>query len=269
MTTDAPPRPPRARKAATPRGAASARARKARVGGPGGRAELRKPSGMRRWVKRAVAALAVVVALPFLVALLYAAPLTRPVSTLMAGDLLKGRGYVREWRDLEDFPPHLVASVLASEDGKFCAHGGVDWDAVVEVARDAMEGERTRGASTVTMQTVKNLFLPPVRSFVRKAVEVPLASFADLVWGKRRTLEIYLNVAEWAPGHYGAAAGARFWFGKDVSRLSRVEAARLAVTLPNPHLRNPADPGPRVSALARVNEIRARGMGPYLTCLSE
>ena len=220
-------------------------------------------------MRRLIAALAVVVALPFLVALLYAVPGVRPVSTLMVADLASGRGYVREWRPLEEFPPHLVASVLASEDGRFCAHHGVDWGAVAEVAKAALKGERTRGASTVTMQTVKNLFLPPVRSVVRKAAEVPLASFADLSWGKRRTLEIYLNVAEWAPGHYGAAAGARFWFGKDVSRLTRGQAARLAVTLPNPGIRNPADPGPRMAALARLNELRARGMAPYLSCLSE
>ena len=234
-----------------------------------------KPKGARaegfarRWFRRiGLAGIALAVA-PFALIALYAVPSVHPVSTLMIGDALRGQSYERVWTPLDEFPDALIASVLASEDGRFCAHGGVDWSAVAEVARDAIAGERTRGASTITMQTVKNLFLPPSRSFVRKAVEVPLAKFANLLWGKRRTLEIYLNIAEWAPGSYGAAAGSRFWFGRDVRRLSRSQAARLAVTLPSPNVRNPADPGPRVSALARLNEQRARGMGPYLECLGK
>ena len=230
-------------------------------------ARAKRTGGWRRWAQRALIAALAIVAAPFVLIAVYAIPGTQPVSTLMLADTLRGRPYERVWTPLDAFPDALVASVLASEDGQFCAHGGVDWSAVGQVARDALAGERTRGASTITMQTVKNLFLPSGRSFVRKAAEVPLAWFADLAWGKRRTLEIYLNIAEWAPGSYGAAAGARFWFGRDVERLTRGQAARMAVTLPNPHIRNPADPGPRVSALARLNEQRARGMGPYLGCV--
>ena len=205
--------------------------------------------------------------MPFAAIALYAVPGVRPISTLMVADALTGRTLTREWRPLKDFPPSLVASVLASEDARFCAHHGVDWGAVVTVAREAMEGGRPRGASTVTMQTVKNLVLPSSRSLLRKAAEVPLALWADLVWGKGRTMEIYLNVAEWAPGHYGAAAGARAWFGRDVASLTRAQSAALAVTLPNPALRNPADPGPRTARLVRLNAMRARAMGPYLGCL--
>ena len=245
--------------------AASRRKRKADEG-----AEAPVPSGRRRaatWFRR-LGILGLVIGMaPFVLIIVYAAPGIRPVSTLMVGEAIGGGGYVREWTPLDEFPPAVVASVLASEDGRFCSHSGVDWPAMADVARDAWAGERTRGASTVTMQTVKNLFLPANRSMLRKAIEVPLATFADFVWGKRRTLEIYLNIAEWAPGHFGAAAGSKAWFGRDVRTLSRREAARLAVTLPNPHIRNPADPGPRVAALARVNERRAREMGPYLDCL--
>ena len=223
----------------------------------------------RRWLRRILLAAVLLALLPFGLVALYAVPGVHPVSTLMLADTLSGRAYTREWRPLDDFPPALVASVLASEDGRFCAHGGVDWGAVATVAREAMGGERPRGASTVTMQTVKNLFLPPSRSVLRKAAEVPLALAANLLWGKRRTLEIYLNVAEWAPGHYGAAAGARAWFGRDVASLTPGQAARMAVTLPNPHIRNPADPGPRMAALARLNAERAAGMGPYLGCLDD
>ena len=237
--------------------------RKATGSSPPGRA--RGP--VRRWLRRLALAALLVVALPFGLIALYAVPGVHPVSTLMIADVATGRGYAREWRPLEDFPPALVASVLASEDGRFCAHSGVDWSAVGTVIRDAWEGERPRGASTVTMQTVKNLFLPSSRSLLRKAAEVPLALAADLAWGKRRTLEIYLNVAEWAPGHYGAAAGSRAWFGRDVAELTPTQSSRMAVTLPNPHVRNPADPGPRVATLARVNAARAAGMAPYLGCL--
>ena len=223
----------------------------------------------RRWFRR-LGLLGIALGLaPFLLILVYAIPGTKPVSTLMLADALRAQSYERVWTPLDAFPDHLVASVLASEDGQFCRHMGVDWGAVAEVTKDALAGEGVRGASTITMQTVKNLFLPTSKSFVRKAIEVPLASFANLVWGKRRTLEIYLNIAEWAPGSYGAAAGSRFWFGRDVERLTRNQAARLAVTLPNPHVRNPADPGPRVSALARLNQERARGMGPYMDCLRD
>lgn len=230
---------------------------------------LRERGRLRRWLRRLALALAVVALVPLGLIAVYAVPGVHPVSTLMLADTVTGRGYTREWRQLDDFPPALVASVLASEDGGYCAHRGVDWGAVATVAREAMSGERPRGASTVTMQTVKNLFLPASRSVLRKAAEVPLALAADLVWGKRRTLEIYLNVAEWAPGHYGAAAGARAWFGRDVSQVTPGQAARMAVTLPNPHLRNPADPGPRVAALARLNQARAATMAPYLGCLSD
>lgn len=239
--------------------------RSSRAQGP--RSPSRSPA--RRWLRRLALALALVILAPFALSAIYAVPGVRPVSTLMLADTVAGRPLVREWRALDEFPPALLASVLASEDARFCAHGGVDWGAVATVAREAIEGGRPRGASTVTMQTVKNLFLPASRSLWRKALEVPLALWADLVWGKRRTLEIYLNVAEWAPGHYGAAAGARAWFGRDVASLTPAQAAALAVTLPNPMIRNPADPGPRQAALARLNERRAREMGPYLGCLDE
>ena len=228
----------------------------------------RRPGFLYRWFRRLGILGITIAVLPFALILAYAPSAVHPISTLVVRDWLGGGGYVREWVPLDEFPDVLIASVLASEDGQFCSHSGVDWSAVATVAQQAMKGERTRGASTVTMQTVKNLFLPANRSVVRKAVEVPLAGFADFVWGKRRTLEIYLNIAEWAPNHFGAGAAARVWFGKDVRSLDRSEAARLAVTLPNPYIRNPADPGPRVTALARLNEQRAREMGPYLGCLA-
>src|SRR5690606_21673986 len=132
-------------------------------------------------------------------------------------------------------------SVIMSEDGQFCFHHGIDLGELKGVVDDALAGEATRGASTITMQTVKNLFLwsRPLAS-LRKLVELPLAVYVDAVLPKRRIMEIYLNIAEWAPGVYGIEAAAQHHFGVPAKKLTRRQAALLAVTLPNPYARNPA-----------------------------
>ena len=154
-----------------------------------------------------------------------------------------------------------------SEDGKFCSHSGVDWDAINLVIDDALDGEPVRGASTISMQSVKNLYLWSSRSYVRKALEVPLALLVDTVWGKKRLLEIYLNIAEWGPGVFGIEAASRHHFGRSASRLNRRQAALLAVTLPNPIARNPRKPSRGLRRLAKVIERRARASGAYIGCL--
>lgn len=191
----------------------------------------------------------------------------RPVSTLMLADLAMLRGYDRRWVSFEEISPHLVQSVVMSEDGRFCEHGGVDWDALFAVLEQADEDGPSRGASTISMQTAKNLFLWNGRSYLRKAMEIPLALYADLVWPKRRMIEIYLNVAEWGPGLYGAEAAAQTYFGKPAAKLSRREAALMAAALPNPLARNPAKPTRRQANLARIVERRAAQSGAYVTCL--
>jgi len=155
-----------------------------------------------------------------------------------------------------------------SEDGQYCLHNGVDWQALNTVIDDAIDGEKTRGASTITMQSVKNLFLWNSRSFIRKGLEVPLALYVDAIWSKRRQLEIYLNIAEWGPGIYGIEAAAQYHFKRPAAKLSRAQAALLAVTLPNPALRNPKKPSRRMKALARINQARARVSGAYIRCLN-
>ena len=187
----------------------------------------------------------------------------------MLRDRLLGHSYQRVWVDYDDISPALVQSVLSSEDGKFCFHDGVDWSALDLVIDEALEGERTRGASTIAMQTVKNLFLWNSRSYVRKVLELPLALVADAVWSKRRLMEIYLNIVEWGPGIYGIEAASRHYFGVRADQLSRRRAAYLAVTLPNPHLRNPVKPSRGLSRLAAINERRARQSGAYIKCLRE
>jgi monofunctional biosynthetic peptidoglycan transglycosylase len=190
-----------------------------------------------------------------------------PASTLMLGETLTGRAYERQWVAFDNIAPVLVQSVMMSEDGQFCIHAGIDWQALNLVIDDALEGEATRGASTIAMQTAKNLFLPPTRSVLRKALEIPMAMWMDMVWSKRRLMEIYLNIAEWAPGIYGIEAAAQAYFGVPSAKLSARQAALLAVTLPNPIKRNAANPSRSMNRLAGVIEKRAQQSGAYIKCL--
>nr|WP_309082829.1 monofunctional biosynthetic peptidoglycan transglycosylase [Chelativorans sp.] len=210
---------------------------------------------------------AVVVLLPLVLTLLYIPSFVHPVSTLMLGDLATLRGYERRWVPLEAMGDNVVHAVMMSEDGQFCSHPGIDFGELKAVIDEALSGERTRGASTIPMQTVKNLFLWPGRSFIRKALEAPLAVYLDIVMPKRRIMEIYLNIAEWGPGIYGAEAAARHYFGQSARDLSRRQAALLAVTLPNPYERNPARPSAGLRRIASVIEARARRAGGYVGCL--
>jgi len=234
--------------------------------GKGKRSKKTGGGRLRRFVLRALIA---VVALPFLLMLLYTIPIVHPVSTLMLRDIVLLRGYERQWVDFDDIAPELVQSVLMSEDGQYCFHDGVDWGALNLVIDEALDGESTRGASTIPMQTVKNLFLWSSRSYIRKALEVPLAIAADTIWSKRRLMEIYLNVAQWGPGVYGIEAASLYYFGVPASKLNRRRAAYLAVTLPNPHVRHPDQPSRGMTRLARIVERRARQSGAYIKCLYE
>ena len=182
-------------------------------------------------------------------------------STLMLGRWLSGAPVERVWVPLERISPHLVQALIASEDQRFCAHWGVDFAALREVL--AEDDGPSRGASTLTMQVVKNLYLWPGRSYLRKAMELPLALVSERVWGKRRTLEIYFNVAEWGEGLFGAEAAARRYYNRPAAELGPTEAARLVAALPNPFLRA-AD---RPSAASRRVRQRMPGVTPLLGCL--
>jgi monofunctional biosynthetic peptidoglycan transglycosylase len=192
-----------------------------------------------------------------------------PVSALMVWRLVQGHGIDYRWVPLESMSAALPAAVIASEDGRFCAHGGVDWTALGTVFEALTEDPDAapRGASTIPMQTVKNLFLWPSRSYVRKALELPLALVADLAWPKRRTIEIYLNVVEWGPGIYGAEAAARHHFGKPASALAPAEAALLAAVLPNPLERSAGKPGTLTRRLASTVRARMRTIDGHLGCI--
>jgi monofunctional biosynthetic peptidoglycan transglycosylase len=198
-----------------------------------------------------------VVLLPYLLTPLYSSG--HPVSTLMAWRRLTGAPVSRQWLDFDRIAPALPRSVVAAEDAKYCRHHGIDWGAVREVIDDAEDGEVTRGGSTITQQVAKNLFLWPGRSVVRKALEFPLAMWIDLVLGKQRVLELYLNIAEWGPsGQFGAEAGANYAFGHSATGLSPREAALMAAILPNPVRRSARAPGPGVRRLAAIYVVRAQ-----------
>ena len=190
-----------------------------------------------------------------------------PTSTLMLGRLATAKGYTRDYVRLEAIAPVAVASVIASEDAQFCRNDGVDWDALHQVMTEADEDGPSRGASTITMQVAKNLFLWPGRSKVRKGIEIALALGLDKVWSKPHTVEVYLNVAEWGDGIFGIEAAARHYFGRHAADLDAREAALLATALPNPILRDAARPRPFQRRLAALLAARARGSTEWLDCL--
>jgi monofunctional biosynthetic peptidoglycan transglycosylase len=190
-----------------------------------------------------------------------------PVSTLMAWRRLTGAPVSRQWIDLHAMSPSLPRAVVGAEDAHFCKHHGIDFGALREAINDAQEGEGVRGASTITQQVAKNLFLWQGASFIRKALEFPLALWIDLVLPKQRILEIYLNIAELGPsGQFGAETGSAFAFGHSAAMLSLREAALLVAILPNPHIRSARTPGPGVRRLAGTYTARAQAV---TTCWRE
>lgn len=190
-----------------------------------------------------------------------------PVSTLMLARWVTFQPVTREWKPLSAISPRLVRAVVLAEDARFCLHGGVDWEALRNVLEDADEDGPARGASTLTMQTVKNLFLWHGRSYVRKGFELPLAMWLGLVWPKDRVIEVYLNIAEWGDGIFGAEAAAQAAFGKPAANLSFREAALLARALPNPLQRSAGKPDRAQQARAASLMRRLTGETAELGCL--
>jgi monofunctional biosynthetic peptidoglycan transglycosylase len=164
--------------------------------------------------------------------------------------------------------PALPISAIVAEDARFCGHHGIDWQALRRAIGEADDPSELRGGSTITQQTVKNLFLWHRRSYLRKALEFPLALWLDFVLPKRRIIEIYLNIAEWGPnGEFGAETGARYAFGKGARALSPREAALLAAILPNPIQRSARRPGPTIRRLGAIYEARARSSAQFAECV--
>ncbi len=206
---------------------------------------------------------------PALVALLLAGPvlgllafrwLPVPITPLMVVRVVQGESLTRDWVPLEDISPWLVRAVVASEDARFCAHAGFDWREIRNAWREWRAGKRLRGASTLSMQTARSVFLWPGRDPVRKGLEVLLTPPLEVLWPKRRILAVYLNVVEWGPGIYGAEAAARHHFGVPASDLSPARAAHLAAILPAPRRWSAARPSGTVAGRAGTIQARARAV---------
>jgi monofunctional biosynthetic peptidoglycan transglycosylase len=183
-----------------------------------------------------------------------------PVPTTMlilSEGVVEGRAISKDWVPLERISPNLVRSVIASEDNEFCRHWGFDFKEMEDAWKDSKRGARLRGASTISQQTAKNVFLWPGRSWVRKGLEAYFTLMIEGLWPKRRIMEVYLNVIEFGPGVFGAEAAARKWFGKPASKLTRLEAARLAAILPSPKRYRANPPGPYVNDRGYTISARA------------
>ena len=191
-----------------------------------------------------------------------------PITPLMLLRQAEGEGLAHQSVRLEQIATSLPRSVIASEDNRFCQHHGIDFDAIREAVDEHEEGRALRGASTITMQLARNLFLWPGGGFLRKGIEAATALAIDALWPKRRQIEVYLNIVEWAPGVYGAEAAARHHFRKAATQLSAQESALLAAVLPSPRRWSASRPGAYVQNRAETIQKRIGQLGPLLACIN-
>ncbi len=204
--------------------------------------------------------------LPYVLTPLYA--VVNPLSTVMLWRQLTGARVERHFVPLARIAPALSLAVIIAEDGRFCSHHGVDFRELREAMAETDDFNEMRGGSTITQQVAKNLFLWPGRSYLRKALEFPLALWVDLVLPKRRILEIYLNIAEWGPnGEFGIEAGSRRFFGRPARDLGRYQAALMAAVLPSPAYRDARAPGPGLRRLAGLYVARSARSPEAANCL--
>jgi len=227
-----------------------------------------QPAKKQHWLRRVFEAALWAVVIVHLYALALRV-LPVPGTILMVQRAIAGEAIQKDWTRIEDISPHLPRAILGGEDSRFCEHRGIDFKALQDALSDNAEGGRRRGGSTITQQTAKNVFLWNGGGYPRKAVEAWFALYTNVVWGKRRTMEIYLNVAEWGDGIFGAEAAAQARFGKPAKDLTKREAAMLAAVLPSPNKWRVDPPGPYVSGragtlLQRAEVIRT---SEYDSCL--
>ena len=192
-----------------------------------------------------------------------------PITWTMLGDAVAGNGVRKDWMGLGAMDPDMARAAIAGEDSRFCSHSGFDWRGIASAAASNARGRPLRGGSTISQQTAKNVFLFQGGGYVRKAFEAYFTVLIETLWGKRRIMEVYLNVAETGIGTYGANAGSQRYFGHDASRLSPSEAGRIAAVLPLPKKRAAIAPRGFVrrhgNALARyVGVVRRAGLDACL-----
>jgi monofunctional glycosyltransferase len=211
-----------------------------------------------RWLGRGLAGLGAFYA----VLILLFSFVPPPINLYQLGESWRLGGITKDWVSFEEIAPAMAHSAVAAEDANFCRHWGFDMKAIRAVVAEGGTG----GASTISQQTVKNVFLWHGRSWLRKAMEAVLTPFVELVWSKERILEVYLNVAEFGEGIFGVQAAAQHYFGVDARDLTDVQAARLAAILPNPKDLNPAKPSGYVrqrtrSIMAGADTVAAGDQG--------
>ena len=192
-----------------------------------------------------------------------------PFTFTMLGDLAQGHSVTKRWTPLLRIDPDMARAAIAGEDARFCSHHGFDWGAIAGAAARNAQGGRIRGGSTISQQTAKNAFLWQGGGYFRKALEAWFTLLIETVWGKRRIMEVYLNIAETGIGTYGAEAGAIRYFNHSADRLSAREAARIAAVLPLPKKRAAIDPRGFVrrhgnALAARVGVVRREGLDACL-----
>ncbi|MBA3911045.1 MAG: monofunctional biosynthetic peptidoglycan transglycosylase [Rhodobacter sp.] len=200
-----------------------------------------------RWAGRGLAGIAAVYA----VLILLFSFVPPPINLYQLGEVWRLGGIDKDWVSWDEIAPVMGRSAVAAEDANFCAHWGFDMAAI----RAAIDSGSNRGASTISQQVVKNVFLWHRRSYVRKAMEAVLTPVVELVWSKQRILEVYLNVAEFGEGVFGIQAAAQYHFGVDAKDLTAEQAARLAAVLPDPKEYDAGEPGPYVRR--RAGQIRS------------
>jgi len=188
-----------------------------------------------------------------------------PITATMVGDVAAGRGLKKDWMSLDEMDRDMVRAAIGAEDSKFCRHNGFDIEAIEDAMKRNASGGRIRGGSTISQQTAKNVFLWQGGGYFRKGVEAYFTFLIEHLWGKRRIMEVYLNVAETGIGTYGANSGAERYFGHDASALSATEAARIAAILPLPKKRGAIAPkgftrryGNTIAA--RIGQVRRDGL---------
>ena len=210
---------------------------------------------VRRWLVRAVGG----AVLLFLAVVLLYRFVNPPITPIMVYEAVAQRGFSRDYVALDAISPALIRAVITSEDARFFEHRGIDWAAVRRArAYNVKHGdEPRRGGSTITMQCARNVFLWRGKSYVRKGLEAVVAYVIELAWGKRRILDVYLNVIEWGPGVFGAEAAARTYFGVPASALTPHQAALMVAVLPNPRRWSPGLPTRFVASRAAAIERRA------------
>lgn len=200
-----------------------------------------------KWLFRAVLAV-LVLALIWVAAYRFINP---PGGLYMASESWRLGGISRDWQGIGDIDPDLPLAVMAAEDANFCAHNGFDFDAIRDALEARAEGRSLRGGSTLSQQVAKNVFLWHDRSWLRKGLEAGFTVLIELTWPKRRIVEVYLNMAEFGEGVFGAEAAARHYFDRSAADLTLTQAARLAAILPNPKERSASRPGNWTARRAR------------------